>query len=1208
MLAPLALAAVMVKIGGSASYALFALLSPIMLVGNYVESRRRGKQTSRHDVARFADDLKALRSHLEAARAGATAATRQELPDPSEVLRRASTPSVRLWERRPTDPDFLHLTGGLGTIGWEPPLADTYSERPAEVARELAEAAKLDFAPVLIDLSDGGVVGIAGERSAALALARSLICQAAVHHGPADLRVAVLTEPEEIPVWEWTKWLPHTHDAAAGGGARMLAGHPEPTNALLRDLLEAGQRLRDRGAQAGRDTPTGPVLLTIIDAVGLTEGKNSPARAVLRGAAGPVAGIVLAPTPDRLPAVCTTVVEMLDAEGTARATQPRQGQVVEGLLVAGVSVVTARACALALAGFDDPEAATAGASLPSRVDVATLFTEDVFDSAAVAGLWQTGGRDPGIAAPIGVTEQGVLTLDLLRDGPHGLVGGTTGSGKSELLRSLVASLALRTDPEHLNFVLVDYKGGSAFDECSRLPHTVGMVTDLDAQLGERALRCLEAELRFRERLLREAGADDLRAYLRLPVATETPLPRLVVIIDEFATMAAELPEFIEALVGIAQRGRSLGVHLLLATQRPSGAVKDNIRANTNLRIALRVQDDGDSTDVIGKPDAAQIGRDQPGRAFVRLGPSEVVPIQTALVTGISQRHGGRVDVAPFLFGPRPRPPRPAAASDEATPSDLQRIVAATRRAFEAAGMPTPRRPWPEPLPADVPLDTLISPDTVKAGTALVALADDPEAQAQYPVGWNLSDGNLLLFGLVGSGTTTTLASIALSLAAGASPDDLHLYALDFGAGALSPLTGLPHTGAVITATEGERQRRLVRMLRGELDRRRELGAAWRDEPRVVLLVDGFSALRAEYDQPALQWVQDELARVVAEGPALGILTVITVDRTGAIPTALSATVSQKWLFRLADPYDYAMFGVKFRSPSALPPGRCFLADSGQLIHIGRPTPSLAAGSRPDRSSRTPGAAPGGPAGHPARLGRTPRTQRCHESGGRAVAATGGHRRSNTHTSAVAGLPGRARPDRRTRPLRPQRAALRARRATRHRDPRRRSHRHRNPALTPATVQRRRSRDHQSPGIGRRTRPGRRRPRPPRGAHRRCRVTGRPGWCDRCTAETTAARGARVRRRAGRSAALRLRALDPNRAPIRDRGTAAPRYRLRRRSAGRALAPTGTRRRHRCPRLDGQQRRSRVHPGNNSPLDQARHAGAGDSRPRTVGNPGAPLRR
>ena len=312
-------------------------------------------------------------------------------------------------------------------------------------------------------------------------------------------------------------------------------------------------------------------------------------------------------------------------------------------------------------------------------------------------------------------------IDFVADGPHGLVGGTTGAGKSELLRTLVAGLAASVDPDHLTFVLVDFKGGSAFDECARLPHTVGMVTDLDQHLAERALRCLEAELRHRERVLRDAGAVDLPDYLRKGLPE--PLPRLLVIIDEFATLKAELPEFIDALVGVAQRGRSLGVHLLLATQRPQGAISDNIRANTNLRIALRVQEPTDSTDVIDVPDAAGIPRTAPGRAYVRLGPGEVVAIQTALSTGSRQEAAlAPVDVAPFVYGPAPRPassppppglgaPPPGGLADAdggmEGDTDLSVLVAAIRDAFARTGRPQPRRPWPDPLPGDVDLDQLI---------------------------------------------------------------------------------------------------------------------------------------------------------------------------------------------------------------------------------------------------------------------------------------------------------------------------------------------------------------------------------------------------------------------------------------------------------------------------------------------------------------------
>jgi S-DNA-T family DNA segregation ATPase FtsK/SpoIIIE len=395
-------------------------------------------------------------------------------------------------------------------------------------------------------------------------------------------------------------------------------------------------------------------------------------------------------------------------------------------------------------------------------------------------------------------------------------------------------------------------------------------------------------------------------------------------------MATELPDFLSALVGIAQRGRTLGVHLILATQRPSGAVNDNIRTNTNLRVALRVQDAADSVDVIGIRDAAELSRLRPGRAYVRLGPGEVVPIQTALVTCVTDSASDApVFVGAFTFGAvLPSSPAPAAVESR---TDLSRLVDAIAEA--ARDLPPPRRPWPEPLDGRVELASL-APDPQRA---IVALADDPGRQAQYPVGWDPVEGNLLLFGITGSGTTTALISIALSLAVAQPPEALELYAFDYGTGDLGVLEGLPHTGAVIAADDRERQVRLIRHLRAELDRRRG-GATSR---RIVVLIDSLAAMRAEFDDVEGLALMDAVTRLYAEGTAAGISFAVTADRFGAVPSAWASVTTQRWMFRLPDPYDYVQVGLGRKDVPAAVPGRMVVTPGALQAQVGLPVPSAA---------------------------------------------------------------------------------------------------------------------------------------------------------------------------------------------------------------------------------------------------------------------------
>ena len=375
--------------------------------------------------------------------------------------------------------------------------------------------------------------------------------------------------------WAWTRWLPHV----IGADEATPVTVPVWSSSTRRELV----------------VPPAPRL-----------------------AAG---GIVLAPDVVALPSCCTHVATVADdatisllemATGTSRRRDRGRRR---------------RRCrrpptvARALAGFDDPE-------LPELAAVCRRSWSWPTCSAparSTASRWRRRGAPspPTRPAPCAggwSSPTASVEIDLVEHGPHALVAGTTGAGKSELLRTLVAGLAARSSPRDLTFVLIDYKGGSAFDACAALPHVVGMVTDLDDRLAGRALRSLEAELRRRERVLRAAGATDIAPTCAAEAdRTPAPLPRLVVVVDELAGLAADLPDFVSSLVGVAQRGRSLGIHLVLATQRPAGVVNDDIRANTNLRIALRVQSAADSHDVLGQPDAAVLRADRPGRALVRLG-------------------------------------------------------------------------------------------------------------------------------------------------------------------------------------------------------------------------------------------------------------------------------------------------------------------------------------------------------------------------------------------------------------------------------------------------------------------------------------------------------------------------------------------------------------------------------------------------------------
>jgi DNA segregation ATPase FtsK/SpoIIIE, S-DNA-T family len=481
----------------------------------------------------------------------------------------------------------------------------------------------------------------------------------------------------------------------------------------------------------------------------------------------------------------------------------------------------------ALGSWIDPDCD--GSMLLEKIDFETLLCDGQVTAAAISRRWSDCEARSMIAV-MGASSDGTIAIDFDSDGPHAVVVGTTGSGKSEFLRTLILALAVRSSPSELNFVLIDYKGGAAFDACTHLPHVVGVITDLDSGLAERVLTSLEAELRYRERELRDF---------------DKTLPRLVVVVDELAALAVDVPEFIGSLVSIAQRGRSLGVHLIVATQRPGAALSADVLANANIRVALRVQSVHDSREIVGSGVAAGFTRDVPGRAAMRLGPNDLYIFQTAMIAG-----------------------------------NIADIVEVIAQASELNKSEKPRRPWLDPLPAVLMRANVCeNADESNFSQLHIGMLDDPSCQRQFNLTVDLSQ-HVLVTGNSRSGKSSLLklmreiieTSVMVYTIAGTGNSD--------------------HSKNEIDLADRELVQRLLDHCLSKIvdDERHQSSST-----RIVLLIDDIDVWRNHFLEDRLGlslWAM--MQRVIIEGPAHGITCVLTMASGQSLPAILSSRVRQKW--------------------------------------------------------------------------------------------------------------------------------------------------------------------------------------------------------------------------------------------------------------------------------------------------------------------------
>ena len=976
LIAPLLMGAVLYAITKNALSIIFIALSPIMMIGSYFENRRATKKAMEQAAADFRAGLRDLAVQLQYAGDLERTQRRKEHPSIDEVRDGVNRLAPLTWTRRPEHESFGQLRLGLGVQQSRnsvkmPTTNNTLPELWRELHDVAGQFATIDRVPIVATFRECGNLGVAGPSTASHPLAAATIGQIVGLHSPAEVGLAAICTASSLARWEWLKWLPHVGSDHSPLAVEHLASSPNATVALiaaLEDLITS--RLADK-----RDEQASmlPVVIVLVDDDAAVE----RARLVHIAETGPTCGVHavwVASALERVPAACRVFLEVDANTGAGRV-----GFVQGGIEVSDVELEPMDASGSALLARRLAPVVDAGAvlenqsDLPRSVSFLTLGGSELAESADdILEHWRGSNslppepgasrlkRDNTLRALVGQTTTDRFYLDLRANGPHALIGGTTGAGKSEFLQSWIVGMAAAHSPTRVNFLFVDYKGGAAFADCISLPHCVGLVTDLSPHLVRRALRSLNAELRRREHILNRKGVKDLLDLERRR-DPETP-PSLVIIVDEFAALVQEVPEFVDGVVNVAQRGRSLGLHLILATQRPAGVIKDNLRANTNLRVALRMADESDSDDVIGTKQAATFDPSIPGRAVAKTGPGRLTAFQAAYVGGhtSSTPPAPVIDVNEFRFGlgvswdaPEPSTAEP---ESELGPNDIRRVVHTIESAAAKASLPQAMKPWLAELAASYRLEQL--PTRRTDAELIFGVIDRPDEQSQPTIGFVPDrDGNMAVFGTGGSGKSTMLRSLAVAAGfSSARGGPCHVYALDHGSRGLAMLEALPHVGAVINGDDSERTVRLLRHLRATIDERAEryakVSAAtiqeYRDraneptEPRILLLIDNFGAFRQAYELGWQSRVFEMLESIAADGRSVGVHVVATADQAGAFTASLNSVIQSHLVLRLTADMDFTILGVPADIFSeTTPPGRGYMDGSEVQVGVIGGEPSIA---------------------------------------------------------------------------------------------------------------------------------------------------------------------------------------------------------------------------------------------------------------------------
>ena len=865
----------------------------------------------------------------------------ENIADPADCAKRIVERRTDLWNRSPQHNDFLTLRLGVGDL----PLAaevqcgekhfsmDDDSLQDAMLTLS-AEPKKLSGVPVSISMTQNVSVGIYGQYSQTRALLRSLLLQMLALHSYDELKVVMILSEEESDDWGAIRFAPHAwnRDKTVRFFASNESEVKELSVYLEKDVIS---RMVDDEKDKNTFSPYYVVIVTnkeLADKCGAVQALLSS-----KGRCG--ASVIFVEEQLRsLPRETEMVVHINgnesrifdrnDTSGTFLSFAPDDTHDIDLEKVA--------ACVANISVDTGEESIT----LPDMVTFLEMFRVGKVEHLNSLARWHENNPTITLQTPVGVNTSGELFwLDLHEKyhGPHGLVAGMTGSGKSEFIITFILSLAVNYHPDEVSFILIDYKGGGlagAFEDADRgirLPHLAGTITNLDGAAIKRSLISIQSELRRRQAIFNDArkaaneGTMDIYKYQQLyrEGIVKQPVPHLFIISDEFAELKAQQPEFMEQLISAARIGRSLGVHLILATQKPNGVVDDQIWSNSKFRVCLKVQEKADSQDMIKCSDAAELV--QTGRFYLQVGFNELFALGQSAWCGAEYQPSDEVlkpvdnsiqvvdHIGRVLLNVKPGKKR------NATGEKIKQIVAIVKYLSNLAVEEriSPHQLWLDPIPAKIVVRDLErkyrTTDTGLTLCPVIGEYDDPYNQRQNVLTVPLSaDGNCLVYGAAGSGKTTFVTTLCYTLIKNHTPGELNLYIMDYGTETLRVFDGAPHVGGVVVASEEEKTVNLMKMLHGEIERRKTLFSQYGGDlhsycrlsgqtlPNIVVVINNISGFTEQYEE-----LQDSFAILSREGIKYGVFFVVTASSTNAVRYRISQNFKTVLTMQLNDAAEYS---------------------------------------------------------------------------------------------------------------------------------------------------------------------------------------------------------------------------------------------------------------------------------------------------------------